>query len=120
VRGWLAVLDCQGVVEKENSLFGPCLKEAVFDGFVAEIALEFFVDILEAGRDAHPWPDAEGEAVGLTLAVIWVLPKNDDANVFWFYQIQRPEYLVRWRIDAFLGSSRLLEEGLEAFHRRIG
>src|SRR4029079_7337294 len=53
VRGGAAHLDRQHAVEEKYALLRPMFEEAVAWPFDAEVALQLFVDILEARRGLH-------------------------------------------------------------------
>lgn len=82
-------------VEQEDALLRPACEVAVSSG--PRACLFEYVD--QAGRRSCPFGDRECQTHGLLLAVVRVLPKNDDSDFTRFYELKRSESVRPRRVD---------------------
>ena len=62
-------------------MFGPAGKAAVGGGLDTKIGRELCIDVFEGRGYRNPVRDAEAESVGLSNAMIWILPYDNDTNI---------------------------------------
>lgn len=83
----------KGGVEQQDSLFRPTGEVARCGYRLAEVAIEFLVDIIQRRRYRNPLADGEAEPLRLSEFVVRVLPDDNHANLVERADVEGTEYL---------------------------
>lgn len=75
-------------------------------------------DVPQRSWNLHTWRDGEGKTVGIAGSRVWVLPKNDNLDLFEGGRVQGSKYLIFCREDSPMGAF-LGEEVLESAPVRL-
>lgn len=87
-------------VEEEYSLLGPTFEVAAGEGgLMSQVAFDFFINVLDGGRQAHPGIDGKAESVGLPLFVIGILAEDHDFDLIEGGEIKGTKNKFGGRID---------------------
>ena len=102
----------QGGVEQQDALLGPGDQAAGVRRGQAHIILQLGENILQAGRQRHARPHRKTQPLGLSRAVIGVLPEQDGLDVGVGRVAQGVKDVLHGRIDLVF-SVLLLEDAAD-------
>src|SRR3989338_1806053 len=90
---------CECRIKEEYSLLCPALQIAgSVHKLLLQVTLYFFIDVLKRRREINSLTHGEAEAIGLSPAVVWVLPEYHDLNFIKRTELKSAENIFRWRV----------------------
>jgi hypothetical protein len=119
VRTGLAGLDRQRIVEQEHALLRPVDEMAMGGPGQAEVGAQFLENVDEAGRHLDAALNRKREAVGLSGAMIGVLPEDHDLDLRQRGQFERGQALAARGIDGLARGFLGLEEAAQRAQRGL-
>lgn len=78
VRTGLVFFNSEHGVEQEDAVLGPGAQVAVVGNRNAQVGVEFFVNVLQGGGNAHTFGRRKRQAHGFAGIVVGVLPQDDN------------------------------------------
>ncbi|KPF81857.1 hypothetical protein IP83_12570 [Novosphingobium sp. AAP93] len=104
MRTGLPGFDGEHRVEEKDSSLCPVLQMAMVWARQAEIRLLLLEDVEQAWRHGHAGPDRKGKAMCLARAMVWILPKYHDTDLWQRCQRKRSKACSGWGIDQLASS----------------